>query len=83
MQRREVSARSYGPAPSGARFEAWVGGEESPEFLRQSKSLVASWCGTDVKAKYVEREHTNHFTVIDDLGDPASEMTRALARLCK
>ncbi len=71
------------PAPKGERFEAWVGGDESDEFLRQSKTLTACWLGSGVKAKYVEVAGTNHFTVIEALGDPASDMTQALARLCQ
>ncbi len=71
------------PAPPNARFEAWVGAEESPEFLRQSKTLAACWGGVGVKTKYVEAQSCNHFTVVEALGDPASDMTQALSRLCQ
>ena len=30
-------------APRGARFEAWVGGDESSEFLRQSRLVAELW----------------------------------------
>lgn len=71
------------PTPQGTCFEAWVGADESPEFLRQSQTLAACWSGAGAKAKYVELAGTNHFTVIEPLGDPASEMTQDLARLCR
>ena len=72
------------PTPAGAHFETWVGSEESPEFLRQSKTLAACWSGSGVRTKYVELEDTNHFTVIDALGDPVSQMAQDLAQqLCQ
>ncbi len=79
---REASPLLW-PTPSGGRFEAWVGGDESPEFLRQSKTLATSWSGAGVKAKYVEQPGSNHFTVVEALGDPATEMTQALAQMCQ
>lgn len=87
LQLNDASARAVSPllweAPTDARFEAWVGGEESPEFLRQSKTLAACWSGAGARAKYVELPQTNHFTVIQPLGDPAMQMTQDLARLCQ
>ena len=87
LKLKDASARAVSPllwpAPAGGRFEAWVGGDESPEFLRQSASLAASWLGCGVKAKYVEVEGANHFSVIEHLADPASAMTQDLARLCQ
>lgn len=71
------------PAPAGSCFEAWVGADESAEFLRQSKTLAACWTGSGARTKYVELTGTNHFTVIDPLGDPASQMTQDLACLCQ
>ncbi len=70
------------PAPKGVRFEAWVGGEESPEYLRQSLSLEAAWLGSGLECSSVIAEDENHFTVIAALTRPDSAMTLALAALC-
>jgi arylformamidase len=69
------------PVPSGRVFDAWVGGDESSEFLRHSRELAAVWQRQGVATAYVEVPGTNHFTVLDPLADPSSEMTRRLARL--
>ncbi|MGI9462996.1 MAG: alpha/beta hydrolase [Aestuariivirgaceae bacterium] len=83
----DASARTASPllwpAPVNGRFEAWVGAEESPEFLRQSKTLAACWSGAGARAKYVEAPLHNHFTIVQALGDPASDMTQALSGLCQ
>ncbi len=71
------------PSPKGTRFEAWVGGDESAEYHRQSNSLSACWQGAGVAAKCVVADGANHFTVIAPLADPASAMTNALADLCR
>ncbi len=83
----EASAREasplFWPAPRGRTFEAAVGGLESSEFLRQSGSIVETW-GTDgADTRYQEIAGTNHFTVIDALPDPQSEMVQRLAELAK
>lgn len=79
---REASPLLW-PSPRGLRFEAWVGGAESNEFLRQSHTLAAAWSGAGVIAKSVVQGNDNHFTVVAPLADPASEMTNALANLCQ
>jgi arylformamidase len=79
---REASPLVW-PSPSGRRFEAWVGGEESAEYHRQSASLAACWLGSGVHAKTVVESGANHFTVIQPLTDPASAMTNALADMCR
>jgi arylformamidase len=87
LKLREKSAVAVSPllqpAPAGGRFEAWVGGDESPEYLRQSASIVAAWTGTGLKAKYVVEEGCNHFTVINSLADATSPMAQSLSRLCQ
>lgn len=70
------------PVPRDMPFEAWVGGEESEEFRRQSLTLAATWLGGGARAGYVEVEGANHFSVIAPLAQPDSAMTRALADLC-
>jgi len=69
------------PPRAGARLVAAVGADESRSFLQQSADICARWGRQGVDAAYVEVPGTNHFTVIDDLADPASEMARAVAGL--
>jgi arylformamidase len=47
-----------------------VGGAETAEFLRQSRSLAPVWAGT----AYHEEPGCNHFSVIDAFHDPASPL---------
>ena len=67
--------------PAGRTLDAVVGALESNEFLRQSRIIVDDWGARGVATRYEEIAHTNHFTVVDPLGDPNSAMTRRVAEL--
>jgi len=67
--------------PAGRTLDAVVGALESGEFLRQSKIIVDGWGARGVATRYEEIAGTNHFTVVDPLGDPGSAMTRRVAEL--
>jgi arylformamidase len=67
----------------GREFDAWVGGDESSEFLRHSREIADTWSRKGVATRYVEVPRTNHFTVLDPLADPSSEMCRRLVALVK
>ena len=70
--------------PAGARtLEAWVGGNESSEFLRQSRAIADAWGKKGVAARYVEVEGANHFTIVDPLCDPKSAMAERLVELVR
>jgi len=69
----------FWPAPRAGRFEAWVGGEESAEFLRQSRIIADAWKG--IAARYHAVPGANHFTVIDPLTEPGSSLTARLVEL--
>jgi arylformamidase len=56
---------------------AAVGGDESPEFLRQSRSLAATWDRT----RYLEVPGCNHFSVIDAFHDPSAPLFRQTCEL--
>ena len=64
------------PKPQGS-FDAVVGGGESNEFKRQSRSLADAW-----GARYEEIAGANHFTVLDALCDPESAMVARLSEIC-
>lgn len=64
----------YAQPPERSAVLVAVGADESREFQRQSERLVDAWqprvCG------YLRVAHRNHFSVIDDLVDPRSELFR-------
>ena len=64
-----------------AKVTCWVGGEERPEFIRQSELLHQVWgkAGVDINLKVDVGKH--HFNVIDALNDPNSLMTKTLIAL--
>jgi arylformamidase len=77
---REASPLFW-PAPKGRAFDAVVGGLESSEFLRQSRIIAEDWGKAGAATRYLEVAGTNHFTVLDALSDPKSEMVQRLAEL--
>ncbi|MBM3573872.1 MAG: alpha/beta hydrolase, partial [Alphaproteobacteria bacterium] len=70
----------YGPAPKGHALDAIVGGDESSEFLRQSRIIADAW-GKDNETRYEAVPGINHFTVCDAMADPGSAMTTRLVAL--
>jgi arylformamidase len=83
----EAEARRVSPlhwkVPAGRRFDAVVGSLESSEFLRQSKIIAEGWRARGVETRYEEIAGANHFTVVDALGDAASEMTRRVVQMAE
>jgi arylformamidase len=79
----EAEARKNSPLHwplTGKRvLDAWVGGAESPEYLRQSKTVADSWKERGAQTAYREVAGANHFTVLEPLNDPASEISQRLA----
>jgi hypothetical protein len=55
-----------------------VGGDEGPEFIRQSEDLAAAWAtqGKDISARILPGKH--HFTTINQLLDAESELSKAV-----
>lgn len=64
------------PAP-GARLTCWVGGDERPEFLRQSRLLAMIWDGL-AATRLVEERGLNHFSILEALTRPDSPLTTEL-----
>lgn len=69
------------PAPTQGVFDAVVGGTESDEFLRQSRTVAEAWNKTGVATRYEAMPDANHFTVIQPLADPNSAMVKRLLEL--
>lgn len=55
-----------------------VGGDEGPEFIRQSEDLAAAWSaqGRDIKAWVLPGKH--HFTTINQYLDAESDLSKAV-----
>jgi len=77
-----LSPLSWRP-PAGRLIDAVVGGDESAEYLRQSRTLAERWDEAGATTRYEAVPGANHFTVIAPLADPDSAMTRRLAELAR
>jgi arylformamidase len=77
---RRVSPQFW-PAPAGHALDVVVGATESSEFLRQSRDFAEAWRNAGVATRYEAVSGANHFTVIDTLPDPASQMVARLVQL--
>jgi len=63
------------------KFEAWVGGDESDEYHRQSRELSQRWSLLGTPTDYITVNNANHFTIIDALTDRESLMVHAVLEL--
>lgn len=63
---------------TGANITCWVGGDELPEFIRQSRLLHQAWEKTGANIDLEIAAGTHHFNVCDALKDPNSRMTQML-----
>jgi len=72
-----------GSTPGGTVLDCWVGGDESAEFIRQSRDMAALWGGKGVETSFEALPGLNHFTVLDPLFDPDSALVRRLAALAR
>lgn len=77
-----LSPLSWAP-PVGLRLDAVVGGNESREYLRQSRTIAERWGAAGVRTRFEVVPGANHFTVIAGLADPGSTMTRRIAELAR
>ena len=73
----------YWQVPPGRILDAVVGGIESSEFLRQSKTIAQAWRQGMAQTRYEEIAGANHFTVVDPLSDPDSAMTKRVVELAQ
>lgn len=81
----EVAANSpqfFDTAPALPMIVA-PGGAESDAFRHQSRNLVNTWNTKGANCAYLEPAGRNHFTILAEFADPASELTRATIRLIK
>lgn len=74
---RAESPALLAPRP-GARLVAVAGGDELPEFRRQNLLLPTVWHGLGAETRAFEIAGRHHFSVIENLTDEGSDLTRAL-----
>jgi len=55
-----------------------VGGDEGPEFIRQSEDMAAAWAAKGLDARAWIMPGHNHFTTVNHYLDPDSELSRAV-----
>ena len=72
----------FWPVASGRVLDAVVGDLETDEFKRQSRTMAEAWREEMAETRYAEFVG-NHFTVLDALTDPASEMVARIAELAQ
>ena len=81
----EAEARRVSPlfwqVERGRVLDAVVGGNESSEFLRQSKVIADTWRAKGAETRYDAIPGMNHFTICDAMTDPDSAMTKRLVEL--
>ena len=77
-----TSARRNSPSGflpvSGAPFIAAVGGNETDEFLRQSRDYAAAWNEHSGDGLYLPLAKFHHFDVVCELGRSGSELNDAI-----
>jgi len=81
LEQARESSPLFWPAPAGRSLDAWCGALESSEFRRQNRIIVEAWGKAGVHTAGLEIPDANHFTVLDPLSDPASELNDRLAAL--
>jgi arylformamidase len=83
----EVTAKAASPLfwtpPRHGSLDAVVGGAESAEYFRQSRTIVEQWGVAGVPTAFGTVVGANHFTAIAPLADPDSEMVKRLTELAR
>ncbi len=66
--------------PAGAPLLLAVGGEEGAEYLRQTAAMEERLRADGVPCSATVVAGGNHYTIVQSLGDPLDELTRAVHR---
>ena len=86
LQLDDVSAKAASPLfsapPARGSLDAVVGGRESAEYFRQSRTIVEAW-GRGIATRFGTVPDANHFTAIAPLADPHSPMVLRLRELAR
>ena len=65
---------------TGAPLTVAVGGDESEEFLRQSEEFAHAWQRPSIDCSLKVVPGMNHFTILGQFADPASDLTKAMQK---
>jgi arylformamidase len=83
----EKSAKAVSPLtwtlPPQRSLDAVVGGDESSEFIRQSKMIADDWAKKGATTRFEEVPGANHYTIVDPLTDPDSATTARVVTLAE
>lgn len=60
-----------------------VGGAETDEFIRQSRTFHEAWCTRGLNADFLEIESKNHFDILDGFQDPDSALFHTIRGLAE
>lgn len=78
-------ARRNGPAhlapPRGGRVLLAVGDAEGPEYHRQTDALARAWRAGGLDCEVLDMAGHHHFSIVWELADPASALSRAILGL--
>jgi arylformamidase len=87
LQLDVATARTVSPlfwkVPAHGSLDAVVGGEESAEYFRQSRTITDAWSAAGLPTRYDTLAGANHFTAIAPLADPDSPMVMRLKELAR
>ncbi len=67
--------------PEGAVLDCIVGGGETSEFLRQSRTMAEVWGAGGAQTRFEALGTLDHFTVLGPLADPDSTLVARIADL--
>lgn len=79
----EAASPLFWKRPAQGSLDAVVGGHESAEYFRQSRTMTEAWAAAGLPTRYGELPGANHFTVIAPLADPVSPMVMRLKELAR
>jgi len=84
LQLTPAAARRNSPIhlapPRQAPLVLALGGLEGPEYDRQTAALAAAWQARGVPCDVLRLASHHHFSIVGELGDPKSELSRAIFR---
>jgi len=87
MRLDQASAKAASPlfwaVPRQGSLDAVVGANESAEYFRQSKEIVAVWGAAGLPTRFGVVPDANHITAIAPLADPDSPMVSRLREMAE
>jgi arylformamidase len=79
----DASPLLWAPPPPGRVLVAAVGGDETPEFHRQSRAVTERWGRAGVATEFLAIAGANHFTIVDELTRPDSALFARVVALAR